>query len=66
MYYSLSKNDPYMVDLDPPVHVREVVQEVVMDIQRKYQTHGVTLAKLREQIRRRGIRRSKRAGIYVG
>jgi len=55
MYYSLDENCPYLVDLPAPVHIREVINEMVSDIRRKHRAQTVTLADLREQIRDRRI-----------
>lgn len=55
MYYSLSENHPYLVEMDPPVHVRDIVWGVVNDIRRKHKAQTVTLADLKRQIRERRI-----------
>lgn len=55
MYYSLSKKHPYLVEMDPPVHVKDLVQEVVSEIRRKHKAQSVTLDDLKRQIRERRI-----------
>ncbi len=55
MYYSLDENLPYMVDLSPPVHISQVIREIVNDIRRKHKAQRVTLDGLKQQIRERRI-----------
>lgn len=55
MLYALSENHPFLIEMDPPVHVKDLVWEVVNDIRRRHKANTVTLADLKSQIRERRL-----------